>query len=157
MTSSAWISGESSAAKAAWMPPCAFDELFAWSEPLVASATRAPARSAETAAASPEAPLPITSTSKLRADSLTGGTIPVISESYALFTDLVGKQSVDRAEELQNLARAGRARVRLVATALRCRLGDLGQLLLRNGEVAQAVEAAEERQLARARDSICPD
>ena len=45
------------------MPPCAFDELFAWSEPLVASATRAPARSAETAAARPEAPLPITSTS----------------------------------------------------------------------------------------------
>ena len=46
------------------MPPCAFEELFAWSEPLVASATRAPARSAETAAARPEAPLPITSTSK---------------------------------------------------------------------------------------------
>ena len=75
------------------MPPCALEELFAWSEPLVASATRAPARSAETAAASPEAPLPITSTSKLRADSLTGRTIPVISESYALFTDLVGKHS----------------------------------------------------------------
>jgi hypothetical protein len=31
---------------------------------LAARATRAPARSAETAAASPEAPLPITSTSK---------------------------------------------------------------------------------------------
>ena len=46
------------------MPPCAFDELFACSEPLVATATRAPARSAETAAARPEAPLPITSTSK---------------------------------------------------------------------------------------------
>src|ERR1051326_1837448 len=46
------------------MPPCAFDELFAWSEPFVASATRAPARSAETAAARPDAPLPMTSTSK---------------------------------------------------------------------------------------------
>ena len=73
------------------MPPWALDELFACSEPFVASATRAPARSAETAAASPEAPLPITSTSKLRADSVTAGTIPVISRSYALFTDLVGK------------------------------------------------------------------
>ena len=46
------------------MPPCAFAELHDWSEPFVASATRAPARSAETAAASPEAPLPTTSTSK---------------------------------------------------------------------------------------------
>ena len=46
------------------MPPCAFDELHACSEPFVATATRAPARSAETAAARPEAPLPITSTSK---------------------------------------------------------------------------------------------
>ncbi len=46
------------------MPPCAFAELHAWIEPFVASPTRAPARSAETAAASPEAPLPITSTSK---------------------------------------------------------------------------------------------
>ena len=32
--SSACCSGESSAPKEAWMPPCAFDELFAWSEPL---------------------------------------------------------------------------------------------------------------------------
>src|SRR5436305_3680943 len=46
------------------MPPCAFAELHDCSDPFVASATRAPARSAETAAASPEAPLPITSTSK---------------------------------------------------------------------------------------------
>ena len=46
------------------MPPCAFAELQAWSVVFVASATRAPARSAETAAASPEAPLPTTSTSK---------------------------------------------------------------------------------------------
>ena len=62
--SSAWISGESSSPNEAWMPPCAFAELQDWSEPLVATATRAPERCAETAAASPEAPLPITSTSK---------------------------------------------------------------------------------------------
>ena len=62
-TSSACCSGESSGPNAAWIPPCAFEELFAWSEPLVATATRAPERSAETAAARPEAPLPITSTS----------------------------------------------------------------------------------------------
>jgi hypothetical protein len=49
------------------MPPCAFEELFACSEAFVASATRAPARSADTAAASPEAPLPITSTSNTTA------------------------------------------------------------------------------------------
>ena len=64
MTSSAWSSGESSSPNAAWMPPCAFDELFAWSVVFVATPTRAPARSADTAAASPAAPLPITSTSK---------------------------------------------------------------------------------------------
>ena len=45
-------------------PPCALAELQAWIEPFVARPTRAPARSADTAAASPEAPLPITSTSK---------------------------------------------------------------------------------------------
>ena len=38
--SSACASGESSSANAAWMPPCAFAELFACSEPFVASATR---------------------------------------------------------------------------------------------------------------------
>ena len=62
--SCACCSGESSAANAAWMPPCAFAELQDWIEPFVARATRAPFRSAETAAARPEAPLPITSTSK---------------------------------------------------------------------------------------------
>ena len=62
-TSSACSSGESSAPSAAWMPPCAFEELFACSVVLVATATLAPARSADTAAASPAAPLPITSTS----------------------------------------------------------------------------------------------
>src|SRR6058998_395098 len=62
-TSSACCPGESSGPKEAWMPPCAFDELFACREPLVASATVAPERSADTPAASPEAPLPITSTS----------------------------------------------------------------------------------------------
>ena len=63
-TSAACCSGESSSPNAAWIPPCALAELQAWIEPLVASPTRAPARSAETAAARPEAPLPITSTSK---------------------------------------------------------------------------------------------
>ena len=63
-TSSAWSSGESSSPNDAWIPPCAFAELHDWSEPFVATATRAPARSADTAAARPEAPLPITSTSK---------------------------------------------------------------------------------------------
>src|SRR5207248_8013483 len=47
-TSSACCSGESSRPNEAWMPPCAFDELFACREPLVASATLAPARSADT-------------------------------------------------------------------------------------------------------------
>jgi hypothetical protein len=37
--------------------------LHDWIEPFVAMAARAPARRADTAAASPEAPLPITSTS----------------------------------------------------------------------------------------------
>ena len=63
-TSSACCSGESSSPNAAWIPPCALAELHDCSEPFVATATRAPARSAETAAARPEAPLPITSTSK---------------------------------------------------------------------------------------------
>ncbi len=70
--SSAWISGESSAPNAAWIPPWALAELHDWSEPLVASATRAPARSADTDAASPEAPLPITSTSKERLTATRG-------------------------------------------------------------------------------------
>jgi len=47
----------------AWMPPCAFAELQDWSVPFAATATRAPARCAETAAESPEAPLPMTRTS----------------------------------------------------------------------------------------------
>ena len=51
----------------------------------------------------------------------------------------------------------GRARVRLVAAALRRRLGDLRQLLLGDAEVAQAIEAAEERELARALDGIGAD
>ena len=61
--SCACCSGESSSPNAAWMPPWAFAELQDWIEAFVARATRAPTRSAETAAASPEAPLPITSTS----------------------------------------------------------------------------------------------
>src|SRR5258706_15955393 len=61
--SCACCSGESSSPNAAWMPPWAFAELQDWIDAFVARATRAPDRSAETAAARPEAPLPITSTS----------------------------------------------------------------------------------------------
>src|SRR5438105_780022 len=88
-TSWACWSGESSSPNAAWMPPCALAELHDWIEPFVARATRAPDRLAETAAASPEAPLPTTSTSK--------GPFPDIAQSLALFqrfrqliTDLCG-------------------------------------------------------------------
>ena len=45
------------------MPPWAFAELQDWSDPFAATATRAPARSAETAALRPDAPLPTTSPS----------------------------------------------------------------------------------------------
>ena len=72
-TSSAWISGESSSPKAAWMPPWALAELQDWMEPLAARATRAPARSAEIAAARPEAPLPTTSTSTEMGSPMTVG------------------------------------------------------------------------------------
>src|SRR5207247_2182307 len=62
-TSSACCSGESSSPNAAWMPPCALAELQDCTASFATSPTRAPARSADTAAASPEAPLPTTSTS----------------------------------------------------------------------------------------------
>src|SRR5262245_7517168 len=62
-TSAACCSGESSSPKAAWIPPCAFAELHDCSASFVTSATRAPAASALTAAARPEAPEPTTSTS----------------------------------------------------------------------------------------------
>jgi len=70
-TSSACCAGESSLPNAAWIPPCAFDELFACKVVFVARPTRAPERSAETAAASPAAPLPITSTSKDEGTAIT--------------------------------------------------------------------------------------
>src|SRR5438445_9993670 len=101
-TSSACCSGESSSPNAAWMPPCAFAELHDWSAPFVASATRAPARSADTAAASPEAPLPITSTSKeSRSDTssrlyqrlgeiIVEGRSPAHSDDVALTPEEVG-------------------------------------------------------------------
>jgi len=57
------------------MPPCAFAELHDWSAPFVTRPTRAPAFSAETAAASPEAPLPTTSTSN-ESRSATGWIVP---------------------------------------------------------------------------------
>ena len=47
ITSSAWISGESSSPNAAWIPPCALAELHACSVVFVARPTRAPARSAD--------------------------------------------------------------------------------------------------------------
>ena len=66
-TSAACCSGESSSSNAAWMPPCAFAELHDCSASFVTRATRAPAASALTAAARPEAPEPTTSTSYARA------------------------------------------------------------------------------------------
>src|SRR5262245_11288321 len=57
------------------MPPCAFAELHACSVVFVASATRAPVCAADVAAASPEAPLPTTSTSK-EASLRTCGMLP---------------------------------------------------------------------------------
>ena len=78
-TSWACCSGESSSPSAAWMPPCALAELHDWSDPFVASATRAPARSADTAAARPEAPLPITSTSNAAALATPAPIIPAAS------------------------------------------------------------------------------
>src|SRR3954451_5956868 len=71
-TSSAWVSGESSSPTAAWIPPCALAELQDWRAALVATATRAPARSAATADARPDAPLPITSTSNWSASGTPG-------------------------------------------------------------------------------------
>src|SRR5215831_4182039 len=129
-TSSACCSGESSVPNAAWIPPCAFAELHDWTEPFAATATRAPARSAETAAARPEAPLPITSTSKG-----TGSAIATESNSHrnrrdkdALsrltplsqtrlrhVSETVG--SPDRAQELFDLGGRGRLPHREVAGA----------------------------------------
>src|SRR5690348_6171591 len=74
-TSAACCAGESSEPTAAWIPPCALAELHDCTEPFVASATRAPLRRADTAAARPEAPLPTTSTSK-EASSLTARVYP---------------------------------------------------------------------------------
>jgi hypothetical protein len=56
--------------------------------------------------------------------------------------------SVDAAEELQDLYGTGPMRIRLIpATQGRC-LCDLRQVGLGDAEVPEAVEAAEERQLA---------
>ena len=87
-TSSAWSSGESSSPKAAWMPPCALAELHDCSDVFAQSTTSAPARSADTAAARPEAPLPTTSTSVQRGSPMTVGLyhvslIPGICVAYA--------------------------------------------------------------------------
>ena len=97
-TSSACCSGESSSPKAAWMPPWAFAELQDWSEALAASATRAPARSAETAAASPEAPLPTTSTSTLMGSPMTAALyhrFPNLTHLHSLFAVKPWRAPVD--------------------------------------------------------------
>ena len=81
---------------AAWMPPCAFAELHAWIEPFVARPTRAPARWAATAAARPEAPLPITSTSK-RSSSATSLRIPISrAKSNPAHSDSLSCYSTER-------------------------------------------------------------
>ena len=74
-TSAACCSGESSSPNAAWIPPCAFAELHDWSAPFVTTATRAPAASALTAAARPEAPEPTTSTSNVSGRATSAWTI----------------------------------------------------------------------------------
>src|SRR3954454_24903048 len=134
-TSSACCSGESSGANGAWMPPCAFDELFGCSDPLVATATRAPTRAAETAAASPEAPLPITSTSK--------GTATVMEPTLPNSPNATHQAglSPDRRQELLDLACRRRSRVALVALAGRRHLGHCTQALRRHAEVSEALEA----------------
>src|SRR5262245_20847284 len=123
------------------MPPCALAELHDWSDPLAATATRAPARSAETAADRPDAPLPTTSTSK-PAGSLTLRTladIPNPCDNQGLSVDLVKKRL--------DLGGCRRARVRLVAGA-RCGCSrDVSKLVLGHAEVAQPAEAAEPGEL----------
>src|SRR4051812_12814686 len=123
------------------MPPCAFEELFACSEPFVATATRAPARSAETAAARPEAPLPITSTSK---ESVSGTPSTLPNSPNANHENHL---SEDAPEELLELGRRGRPRVPFVAHAPGRHLGDRGQVALGHAEVSEALEAAEAREL----------
>src|SRR5207253_3047842 len=123
------------------MPPCAFDELFACSEPFVATATHAPARSAETAAARPEAPLPITSTSKG-----TGAVTPATVPPWPNPTH-EERLSPDRVEKLLDLVRRCRLRVPLVPGAAGRHLGHAAQAVLRHAEVAEPLEPAEPRQL----------
>ena len=71
---------------AAWIPPCALEELFAWIEPFVASATRAPARSAATAAARPDGAAAdhehVESRRRLHAPRVPRSIIRCITESY---------------------------------------------------------------------------
>src|SRR4051794_38177082 len=123
------------------MPPWALDELFAWRLPFVARATRAPARSAETAAASPEAPLPITSTSK--------GTAAVMEPTLPNSPNAThqARLSPDRRQELLDLACGRRSRVALVALPGRRHLGYGAQPVLGHAEVPEALEAAEASQL----------
>src|SRR5947207_15692194 len=145
-TSSACCSGESSSPNAAWIPPCALAELQDWSAPFVASPTRAPLRAAETAAASPEAPLPITSTSNERSATTHRcyhgkANVP---DYCCLF------KSPDRSKQRFDLGRRRGTRVRLVSRALCGCLGDRRQLALRHSEVTEPLEAAETGALRRA-------
>src|SRR5947209_11760326 len=96
--SCACCSGESSSLKAAWMPPCAFAELQDWIEPFVATATRAPARSADTAAARPEAPLPITSTSK---GSLADTALRILANSSDIYRLYLSARAILRSQNWQ--------------------------------------------------------
>src|ERR1700682_6544184 len=88
-TSCACCSGESSSPNAAWMPPCALAELQDWIETFVARGRGAPDPPAETAAASPEAPLPITSTSKEPFPDI-GQILALFQTFWGLIPDLCG-------------------------------------------------------------------
>src|SRR5688500_18545284 len=125
------------------MPPCAFAELHDWSEPLVARPTRAPARAADRAAASPEAPLPITSTSKRSAPPIPAGesTSPVliggISESY---TGPGGRSRARAPCTLAAMATIGDVMRRdMVTAAPEDTLGETAEKMVERGVGAAAV------------------
>src|SRR5450432_2743388 len=138
------------------MPPCALAELLACSEPLVASATRAPARSAETAAARPEAPLPITSTSKESA-ARTPRLYLISRITYVYPRAPLSGRSPDRGEQGFDLLGRGRPRVRLIAGAPGRRGGNLRQILFGHAEIAQTLEAGKTREYPGSVDRIGPD
>src|SRR5262245_15318334 len=162
-TSSACRSGESSSPNAAWIPPCALAELHDCPDPFAAIATLAPARSAETAAARPEAPLPITSTSKGTGSAM--GTESnslrnrrdnaALSELRALslrrlrdVSDTYLRQGLpDGAKKPLDLRGRGRSRHREIAGPRRRRGRHRRQLRCRDAEVVEPAEPAEGGQL----------